>query len=233
MPRPGTVARAAADLLMPLVCAGCARPGRWLCQGCSALLSGPGRRVAPTPAPAGLPAVAAVAAYDGPVRDLLVAYKERGLLRLAGPLGAAVAAAVRALPPGPSVVVPVLVPVPSSPSAVRLRGHDPTARIAGVAARRLGGGVRAVRALRQGRAVADQAGLGAAGRAANLSGALVAAPRRIPVGAPVVVVDDVLTTGATAAEAARALRSVGCLVLGVAVVAATPRRSLSVRAVLG
>jgi predicted amidophosphoribosyltransferase len=232
----GTLVRTAADLLMPLVCAGCARPGRWLCPGCAALLAGPGRPVAPTPAPAGLPAVAAVAAYDGPVRDLLVAYKERGLLRLAGPLGAAVAAGVRALPSGSSgrpLAVPVLVPVPSAPAAVRVRGHDPTARLAAAAARRLGGRVRVVRGLRQGRAVRDQAGLGAAARAANLAGALVAAPGRIPVGAPVVVVDDVLTTGATAAEAARALQAVGCVVLGVAVVAATPRRSLAVRPVLG
>jgi predicted amidophosphoribosyltransferase len=174
--------------------------------------------------------VTAVADYEGAVRRLLVVHKERGLLRLAGPLGSAVAAAVRALPAAHGL--PVLVPVPSTPAAVRLRGQDSTARIAAVAARRLGGGVRVVRGLRQARPVADQAGLGVAARAANMAGALAVAPRRLPAGTPVVVVDDVLTTGATLSEAARALRSAGCPVLGAAVVAATGRRSLAVRPVL-
>jgi predicted amidophosphoribosyltransferase len=129
----------------------------------------------------------------------------------------------------------VLVPVPSARPTVRARGHDPTARLASAAARRLGGGVEVVRVLRQARAVADQAGLGTAQRAANLSGALVADPRRAPPGRPVVVVDDVLTTGATLVEATRALRSAGCLVVGAAVVAATARRHrpLAVRPALG
>jgi predicted amidophosphoribosyltransferase len=233
MPEGPGVLRTALDLLLPVACAGCGVPGRWLCPCCAALLAGPGRPVQPTPAPAGLPPVRAVTDYDGPVRRLLVVHKERGVLRLAGPLGAAVAASVRALPAASGDRVPVLVPVPSSPSAVRLRGHDPTARIAAAAARRLGGGVRDVRCLRQARRVADQAGLGAVERAANLAGAMTVPPRRVVPGTPVVVVDDVLTTGATLAEATRALQAAGCLVLGAAVVAATGRRSLAVRPVLG
>jgi len=179
--------------------------------------------------------VAAAAVYEGSVRRVLVTYKERGVLRLAGPLGAAVARSVRALQLAEAGETrTVLVPVPSSRTAVRARGHDPTARLAAAAARQLGPGASWGRALRQVRRVRDQAGLGAAARAANLAGALVADGRRLPAaGRRVVLVDDVLTTGATLAEAARALRTAGFDVLGAAVVAATTRRSLAVRAGLG
>ena len=76
---------------------------------------------------------------------------------------------------------------------------------------------------------ADQAGLDAAERAANLAGSLccpspgAATPRRGGVPARVVVCDDVLTTGATAREAQRALEAVGLAVVAVATVAATRR----------
>jgi predicted amidophosphoribosyltransferase len=76
--------------------------------------------------------------------------------------------------------------------------------------------------LRPRRAVADQAGLGSAGRAANLQGALVAV--RPLAGRAVVIVDDLVTTGATLADAARALLVAGASVHGAATVAATQRR---------
>jgi predicted amidophosphoribosyltransferase len=87
--------------------------------------------------------------------------------------------------------------------------------------------VRVVRALRQRRRVSDQAGLGARGRAANVAGAF--AVRRpllggLRAGARVVVVDDVVTTGASAAEAVRVLRAHGAVVLGVSAIAWTPLR---------
>jgi predicted amidophosphoribosyltransferase len=84
----------------------------------------------------------------------------------------------------------------------------------------------AQRLLLPARAVADQAGLTSAQRAAYLRGALraVGAP-----GLPVVVVDDVVTTGATLVEAARALGAQGHQVLGAAVVAATSRHRRSPR----
>ncbi len=217
------------DLVLPVVCAGCGAPGEWLCAPCRSRLAGPARLVRPHQAPPGLPPVAAAAAYDGAVRAALIAHKERGVLRLAGPLGAALAAAVAMLPAGaPRPTGLLLVPVPSRRAVVRARGHDPTARIAAVAARRLGPGVRVAGLLRQARRVADQAGLGAADRARNLAGALTVRRLDGRSDRPVVVVDDLVTTGASLAEACRALREHGFGVLGAAVVAATGRRSLAV-----
>lgn len=206
------------DLVLPRSCAGCGAPGRTLCAACRLLLASP-RAHTPTPAPPGLPRLVAASSYDGPVREVLLAHKERGRLGLARPLGAALAASLLLLDLPPRVV---LVPVPSSRAAVRQRGHDHARRLASAAARRApGAGVSTL--LVPARRVADQAGLDAGARAANLSGALRA--RRALAGLPVVVVDDVVTTGATLTEAARALRAVGADVVGAAVVAATTRRA--------
>src|SRR5207302_10833979 len=116
---------------------------------------------------------------------------------------------------------PVLVPVPSARATVRRRGGDHVLRLARAAASPLG--ARVVSPLRITRAVRDSAGLGASERFANLGGAMSAAAPAAPETA-VVVVDDIVTSGATLAEAVRALRASGWLVTGAAVVAATPRR---------
>lgn len=205
------------DLVLPRDCAGCRAPGLTLCRACAAALGSP-RRHRPDPCPAGLPPLVAAAAYDGAVRAALLAHKERGRLGLAGPLGAALARAVRGLDPPPGAV---LVPVPSSPAAVRERGQDHARRLAAAAARRLPS-AQARALLRPARRVADQSGLSTAQRAANLSGAL-RATRRLD-GLAVVVVDDVVTTGATLVEATRALEEAGAHVVGAAVVGATLRR---------
>ncbi|GAB3998910.1 ComF family protein [Nocardioides marmoraquaticus] len=221
------------DLLHGGCCAGCGRPGRSLCRGCAASLPDAAVPVAPDPSPPGLAPCWAAGEYAATLRALLLAHKEHAVHDLRGPLGGVLAAAVvPSLLPG---VPTVLVPVPSSPAVVRARGHDPLARLAGSAARRLGnvaGPVRVVGLLRQRTAVVDQAGLDLAGRRRNREGSLVlhpgrrdrlaraAAGRRVVV----VVVDDVLTTGATAREAQRALEVGGVPVRGIAVVAATRRR---------
>ncbi|WP_067637799.1 ComF family protein [Actinomadura latina] len=123
--------------------------------------------------------------------------------------------------PEPSTVVWV----PSGRRAVRRRGHDPLRGVAEVAVRRLRAGgvpVTMLDALRQRGRVADQAGLTAVERAANLHSAIEA--RTDVAGRRVVLVDDVVTTGASLAEAARALRAAGADVIGTATIAATPRR---------
>ncbi len=177
--------------------------------------------------------VHAVAPYAREVRSLLLAHKERGALALTGALGTALAEAVRAglgppgsgqgwlgvphpgpphgarrPPPGPVI----LVPLPSTRAAVRARGHDPVRRMALVAAGRLRRGgtpARVAAVLRQRRPVLDQAGLDARERRANLAGALAvtAGGARLLDAGRVVLVDDLMTTGATLAEAARALRA--------------------------
>lgn len=219
------------DLALPSSCAGCGAEGPVLCSPCRAWLAVPARPTRPDPAPPGLPSTWAVAAYAGPVRSAVVAHKEEGRLALGRPLGAALARSVRAAfaGTGHGTGIPVLlVPAPSRAAAVRARGHDPTVRMARSAAaqlRRDGLDVAVVPALRVRAGMLDQAGLSACERAANLAGALRVSRSAagLVAGRHVVVVDDVVTTGATLAEAARALRAGGAEVAAAAVVAATCR----------
>jgi predicted amidophosphoribosyltransferase len=207
------------DLVLPAECGGCGRPRTALCAECGdALCRAAPCRVRPDPTPPGLPVVHAAAPYEDAVRAVLLAHKERGALGLAGPLGAGLAGAVRAglgEPRERDDDAPVLlVPVPSARGAVRARGHDPVRRIALAAAgelRRGGTRARVLCVLRQRREVADQSGLNSRQRQVNLQGALevtAGGGRLLAGGGRVVIVDDLMTTGASLAEAARAIRDV-------------------------
>jgi predicted amidophosphoribosyltransferase len=168
---------------------------------------------------------------------MILGHKEHHLLGLARPLGELLALAVSAalddLVPDRGTGGLLLVPVPSRPRSVRQRGHDPTTSLVGGAAwylSRLGTAAECVPLLRTRPGLVDQAGLDAAARSLNLAGSFrthTPALRRLARTAGpvhVVVCDDVLTTGATAAEAQRALRAVGLPPLAVVTVAATRRR---------
>ena len=202
------------ELVLPRLCAGCSRPGVVLCRACT-----------PNGGVHWIGGVAAAGRYDAGLRAALLSYKERGRAELAEPLGDLLARAVLAAQAalgalGAPGAAYVLVPVPSRPAAIRARGGDPLLRLARVAGRRSRAPVEPALALR--RRVRDSAGLDRAAREDNVAGAMRA---RAPSGcARAVVVDDIVTTGATVREACRALDEAGWQVLGAAVVAATPRR---------
>lgn len=196
-------------LVMPVECAGCGEPDRTLCAPCSLHLE-------PLPAtrstPHGLPVVTALR-YENIVRRVILALKEQNRTDAAAPLAAALSAAVqRAAHPHPSVE---LAPVPTSRASYRRRGYDPVAMLL------RGAGRRPSRVLRVVRSTSTQKTLGVAERAANLHGAFVARGRLE--GRTFVLVDDILTTGATLDEAARAVREAGGTVVGAATLAFTPR----------
>lgn len=166
--------------------------------------------------------VVAAGEHDGVLREVVLAWKRRGHTRLTPVVGMLVAAAVCALGPGHHVV---LVPVPTTRRSRRRRGADLLALAtldAATRLRALGLRVEVVAALTFDRMPRDQVGLGAAARRANLAGALRRSRRRLPAAADVIVVDDVVTTGATLDEAVRVLAAEGTGVLGGAVAVARP-----------
>jgi len=196
------------DLVLPRRCAGCGAPAAGLCAGCR-----------PTEPPFWVPhptvSVCAVAPYTGGFRTALLAYKERGRRDLAGVLGELLARAV------PARQELLLVPVPSTRAAIAALGGDHVRRVA-LRAARVSGVRVAAGALRFTRTVEDSAGLNVADRRRNLAHALTARPG--PRGPAALLVDDIVTTGATLAEAHRALAAAGWPVAGAAVLAATPLR---------
>lgn len=229
------------DLVLPGVCAGCGServPLRYgVCPRCvSALEALQPYGTAPMPAPAGLPPCVTVGAYDGALRAVLLAYKEKGRHRLARPLGGLLAAAVAraAADGGGGPGVPLLVlPVPSTSRAVRQRHGDHMGRLAAHTVRRLHAAgwpaevVRPLKALPR----PDSAGLDTPGRAAAAESSLRirasrmrSLRRRLTLGGVLVVVDDIVTTGATLAAVATLLGTADTPVTGAAVLAATRLR---------
>jgi predicted amidophosphoribosyltransferase len=226
----GSWLAAAGDLLVGAQCPGCDEPWWGVCPECrSAVEALPTYLTRPEPCPAGFPLTATSSPYGALMKRLISAHKEHQVLALTPFLADRLAAAVGHLLSGPAGFDPgttvLLVPVPSSPAAVRRRGFDATWAIARRAARagRPGVRVRAQQLLSMSRRVQDQAGLGATARRENLRGSLRVTVSRLPAGSVAVIVDDVVTTGSSITEAARALRAVRMPVLGAATVAATVR----------
>lgn len=156
-------------------------------------------QVSPPPYAAALSA----ADYHGAARALILLLKYRGVAPVAPFLAERLAALAPRLPAMPDVVVPV----PLGARRRRQRGYNQSGEIGKQLARRLGCGY-AERALRRVRETAPQSGLTAAEREKNVAGAFAGAPEQVR-GKRVLLVDDVLTTGATAREAAAALLRAG------------------------
>jgi predicted amidophosphoribosyltransferase len=222
------LADALLDLALPHACAACVEPGGPLCVACqrdlaAGLFDRPLRSM-PDPVPAHLPPVTSRGPYAGVLQRVVSAYKDDGRRDLRPLLASLLAESVAVAAAGRPVA---LVPMPSSRTAVRRRGDDPIGDLVAVTAAQAPGRPEVVAALQPVRRLADQSTLGHRARAANLSGAYGVRPRAAGAlaGRPVLLVDDVVTTGSTLAEAARVVRREGGLVVGAATLAATRRRA--------
>jgi ComF family protein len=194
-------------ILSPVDCAGCGSADRSLCSHCRAELE---PAVTPRTLPDGSTVFTALR-YEGVVRRTLLALKEGGRTDVVKPLSAAFAAALqRAAQPGAEFLA-----VPTSKAAWRRRGYDPVALLCKRA------GIEQAKVLRPARATLSQKSLDSADRALNLHESMRS--RTCLSGRRFILVDDVVTTGATLAEAARAVRAAGGEVVGRAALAFTPR----------
>lgn len=188
-------------LLFPDHCAACRRTGDLFCADCRALLVPYAEEVQATPQ--GLEAVRIAFTFEGPLRAAIHALKYTRRRRMARPLGALMAAHLRAAP----LPAQVLLPVPLHPARQAERGFNQAAELAHEIARATGLPVLE-RGLTRQRVTAQQARLTAQERHANMRGAFAwCGPGSAP--HSVLLVDDVLTTGATLAACAAALRQVG------------------------
>lgn len=195
------------DLILPLECGGCGAPSTRWCPACAGVLAAGAadpRLVTPRLDPG--VAVLSLGRYAAARRQAIVAVKEHGRTDLIAPLAGALRTGLARLLDWGLLDVPVaVVPAPTRRMAARRRGGDPVTRVALAATADLAG-ITVVPALRLTGFARDSVGLSSADRQRNLAGR-VRLTR--PVTGPAVVVDDVVTTGATACESVRALQTAG------------------------
>ncbi len=210
------------DLILPLECGGCGAPSTRWCDACAVELSVAADKphvVNPRVDPQ-VP-VFALGRYAGARRQVILAMKERGRGDLVAPLSRALAIGVHRLLVWGMVETPLtIVPAPTRRSAARRRGGDPVTRMARLAAAAVPErpDITVVQALRMKALARDSVGLGTAARERNIAGRVLlrgARPRT-----EVVLVDDVVTTGATARESVRILQAAGVRVAAVLAIAA-------------
>jgi predicted amidophosphoribosyltransferase len=195
------------DLILPLECGGCGAPSTTWCDTCAATLAvhiDEPHLVTPRIDP-GVP-VFALGRYVGPRRQAIVAVKEHGRRDLVAPLARALALGIHQLTGWGILDIPfTVVPAPTRAVAARRRGGDPVTRIAQRATQNHPG-ITVTQALRTRALVRDSVGLTIADRERNLSGR-VRLTR--PIAGDILLVDDIVTTGATAREAIRVLQKTG------------------------
>lgn len=203
--------------MLPLQCGGCGAPSTRWCDACAVALqvrTDQPHVVTPRLDP-GVP-VFSLGRYAGARREAIVAIKEHGRADLVGPLAAALRTGLVRLLTWGAVETPVnVVPAPTRRWAARRRGGDPVTRMAKAASARLPG-VTVTGALRTRAFVVDSVGLSSADRERNIAGR-VKAVRAVT--GEVLLVDDIVTTGATACESVRVLQAGGARVAAVLAIA--------------
>jgi predicted amidophosphoribosyltransferase len=154
-------------------------------------------------------------AYEGWLRDLVHAWKFDGRSALTGPLARQMAGRLRSLG---ADTFDAVVALPPNPASLRERGFDAGGDLAAAAAKELG--LPLLRPLAQMRARQKQSGLKREGRLQNALGLYAAKnPSGALQGRRLLIIDDLLSTGATAQAAAAALLEAGAMEIGVGVLA--------------
>jgi predicted amidophosphoribosyltransferase len=201
------------DLVLPLECGGCGSPSTTWCGACATALkvhTDEPHLVTPRIDP-GVP-VFALGRYAGSRRQAIVAFKEHGRRDLVAPLAHALALGIHQLLSWGIIGTPfTLVPAPTRALAARRRGGDPVTRIAERATRNHPD-ITVTQALRTRAMVRDSVGLTSSDRERNLVGRI---KLRKPVSGDILLVDDIVTTGATAREAVKMLQLTGAKVTAV------------------
>ena len=193
------------DLIFPSRCAVCDRPGNNLCLDCKNLLWIEPREFLLS----GL-AIHTVTKYSDETSKLLVSLKDKGQFALVEELAQMLRPVIENLPVSESIRY--LVPAPSSPENFSKRGFHPMLLLAQAVASRHPS-LSVLNCLRFSRRVKDQVGLTESERIANLSFSMQL--NQSITGRVCYLVDDVVTTGSTALEAARVLRLGGATLAGV------------------
>ena len=208
------------DLVLPLECGGCGAPSTKWCAACArqlAVKADEPHLITPRVDP-GVP-VLSLGRYAGARREAIVAVKEHGRADLIAPLAVALRAGLERLLTWGVVGTPLtIVPAPTRRSAARRRGGDPVTRMALAAAAGLRD-VDVLQALRLRALVRDSVGLSSADRQRNIAGRVKISKHFEVLANDVLVVDDIVTTGATAGESVRVLRIAGAHVAGVLAIA--------------